>query len=76
LGREGNPMSSLAERLEAAAPKKKPNLTEWLASLEPADRALVESAAREWSMHALENFIRKEGVAVSDVSLAKWVDSL
>lgn len=69
-------MSTLAQRLGAAAPQKKPTLTEWLASLSPEDLKLVEEAGRTWAISSLERFIRSEGVAVSDVSLARWVDTL
>lgn len=67
---------SLAERLQAAQPHKKPSLAEWLLSLNPKDRELVEQAGRDWTVHALEHFIRDEGVAVSDVSLLKWKATL
>ena len=69
-------MSALSERLQEAAPQEKPDLTEWLDSLSPDDRALIENAGRSWKINRLEKFIRNEGVRVSDVSLARWVDSL
>lgn len=76
MGREGNPipMSDLAQRV--AALKRKPKLEEWLASLDPDDRAAIEQAAREVKPNTLEVFIRDEGVQVSDVSLGRWIASL
>jgi hypothetical protein len=75
LGRKGNdPMSDLAQRV--AALKRKPKLEEWLASLDPDDRAAIEKAAREVKPNTLEVFIRDEGVQVSDVSLGRWIASL
>lgn len=69
-------MSTLAQRIDAAAPKKKPTLNEWLASLDATDLKAVEDAGRSWSSHALETFIRGEGVSVSDVSLERWRSTL
>lgn len=67
-------MSDLAQRV--AALKRKPKLEEWLASLDPDDRAAIEKAAREVKPNTLEVFIRDEGVQVSDVSLGRWIASL
>lgn len=67
---------SFLDRLEAARPIKKPDLSEWLDSLTPEELKHVEQAGRDWSIHALEQFIRGEGVAVSDVSILKWKSTL
>lgn len=68
---------SFTARLEAA--KKKPNLNEWMAGLQPDDLKSFMVAAHDraaYSDTALEKFIRAEGGATSIDSIRKWRDSL
>lgn len=71
-------MGALASRLAAETPKQRLTFTEWVISLEPADRQALEEAGRNraWSNAALARVIHEEGGVAGKDAITRWRASL